>query len=104
MKPLTYLSLLLGISTTTALAALRLDATPDEVAMAEAECGSLGVMRIDPVELPEGLRWPTSASAPTIRLAWGVSGSGSWCFRQVPSVPADLGIFRGQPRSWVEAL
>ena len=55
MKPLIYLSLLLGISTTTALAALRPDATPDEVAAAEAECGSLGVMRIDPAELPEGV-------------------------------------------------
>ncbi|KAE8154232.1 hypothetical protein BDV25DRAFT_148129 [Aspergillus avenaceus] len=54
MKPLTYLSLLLGISAT-ALAALRPDATPDEVAAAEAECGSLGVMRIDPAELPEGI-------------------------------------------------
>ncbi|KAF4213424.1 hypothetical protein CNMCM8980_008055 [Aspergillus fumigatiaffinis] len=56
MKPLTYLSLLLGISATTALAALRPDATPDEVAAAEAECGPLGVMRIDPAELPEGIR------------------------------------------------
>ncbi|KAK6811622.1 hypothetical protein RU639_012522 [Aspergillus parasiticus] len=53
MKPLIYLSLL-SISATTALAALRPDATPDEVA-AEAECGSLGVMRIDPAELPEGV-------------------------------------------------
>ncbi|KAB8226745.1 hypothetical protein BDV33DRAFT_197733 [Aspergillus novoparasiticus] len=51
MKPLIYLSLLLTISATTALAALRPDATPDEVAAAEAECGSLGVMRIDPAEL-----------------------------------------------------
>jgi hypothetical protein len=55
MKLLTYLSLLLGISATTTLAALRPDATPDEVAAAEAECGSLGVMRIDPAELPEGV-------------------------------------------------
>jgi hypothetical protein len=55
MKPLTYLSLLLGISATTALAALGPDATPDEVAAAEAECGSLGVMRIDPADLPEGI-------------------------------------------------
>ncbi|KAL4987128.1 hypothetical protein BDW68DRAFT_178188 [Aspergillus falconensis] len=55
MKPLTYLSLLLGIFATTALAALRSDATPDEVAAAEAECGSLSVMRIDPSELPEGV-------------------------------------------------
>ncbi|OQE37790.1 hypothetical protein PENCOP_c009G01318 [Penicillium coprophilum] len=42
MNPLTYLSLLL-------------DAIPDEVAAAEAECGSLGVLRIDPAELPEGV-------------------------------------------------
>ncbi|PLB47060.1 hypothetical protein P170DRAFT_412582 [Aspergillus steynii IBT 23096] len=56
MKALPYLSLLLGISATTALAALRPDATPDEVAAAEAQCGSLGVMRIDPAELPEGVR------------------------------------------------
>ncbi|KAB8236595.1 uncharacterized protein BDW43DRAFT_267244 [Aspergillus alliaceus] len=56
MRPLTYLSLLLSISATTALAALRPDATPDEVAAAEAECGSLGVMRIDPAELPEGVK------------------------------------------------
>ncbi|KAI9371049.1 hypothetical protein BJX61DRAFT_48621 [Aspergillus egyptiacus] len=55
MKPLIHLSLLLGLSATTALAALRPDATPDEVAAAEAECGSLGVMRIDPAELPEGV-------------------------------------------------
>ncbi|KAJ5453192.1 hypothetical protein N7445_001375 [Penicillium cf. griseofulvum] len=55
MKPLTYLSLILGISATTALAALSPDATPDEVAAAEAECGSMGVMRIDPAELPEGV-------------------------------------------------
>ncbi|KXG52097.1 uncharacterized protein PGRI_083810 [Penicillium griseofulvum] len=55
MKPLTYLYLLLGISATTTLAALGPDATPDEVAAAEAECGSLGVMRIDPAELPEGV-------------------------------------------------
>lgn len=55
MKPLTYLSLLLGISATTALAGLGPDATPDEVAAAEAECGSLGVMRIDPADLPEGV-------------------------------------------------
>jgi hypothetical protein len=55
MKPLTYLYLLLGISATTTLAALSPDATPDEVAAAEAECGSLGVMRIDPAELPEGV-------------------------------------------------
>ncbi|KAL3455394.1 hypothetical protein BJX64DRAFT_295089 [Aspergillus heterothallicus] len=53
MKLLTYL--LLGIHATAALAALRPDATPDEVAAAEAECGSLGVMRIDPAELPEGV-------------------------------------------------
>ncbi|KAE8324840.1 hypothetical protein BDV39DRAFT_179978 [Aspergillus sergii] len=55
MKPLIYLSLLLSISATTALAALRPDATPYEVAAAEAGCGSLGVMRTDPVELPEGV-------------------------------------------------
>ncbi|KAL2838009.1 hypothetical protein BJY01DRAFT_38417 [Aspergillus pseudoustus] len=57
MKPLAYLSLILGLSITAtpALAALRPDATPDEVAAAEAECGSLGVMRIDPAELPEGV-------------------------------------------------
>lgn len=55
MKPLTYLSLLLGISVTTALAALHPDATPEEVAAAEAECGSLGVMRVDPAELPQGV-------------------------------------------------
>ncbi|RAH66098.1 uncharacterized protein BO66DRAFT_332325 [Aspergillus aculeatinus CBS 121060] len=55
MKPITYLALLLGLSATTAHAALRPDATPEEVAAAEAECGSLGVMRIDPAELPEGV-------------------------------------------------
>ncbi|GES64266.1 hypothetical protein ATEIFO6365_0008033600 [Aspergillus terreus] len=55
MKPLTYLSLLLSISATTVLAALRPGATPNEVAAAEAECRSLGVMRIDPAELPEGV-------------------------------------------------
>ncbi|RAL15125.1 uncharacterized protein BO97DRAFT_403750 [Aspergillus homomorphus CBS 101889] len=55
MKPLTYLSLLLGISATAVLAALRPDATPEEVAAAKAECGSLGVMMIDPAELPEGV-------------------------------------------------
>ncbi|KAF4152774.1 hypothetical protein CNMCM6069_001599 [Aspergillus lentulus] len=55
MKPLTYLSLFLGISTTTTLAALRPDATPDEVAAAKAECGSMGVMIINPAELPEGI-------------------------------------------------
>ncbi|CRL18901.1 Beta-ketoacyl synthase [Penicillium camemberti] len=49
------LSLLLGISITTALAALRLDVTPDEVAAAEAEGGSLDVIRIDLAELPEGV-------------------------------------------------
>ncbi|KAF4174894.1 hypothetical protein CNMCM8694_000640 [Aspergillus lentulus] len=57
MKPLTYVSLLLGVSATTTLAAaLRPDATPDEVAAAVAECGPLGVMRIDPAELPEGIK------------------------------------------------
>ncbi|KAK1149111.1 hypothetical protein N8T08_007789 [Aspergillus melleus] len=55
MKPFTYLYLVLGISATTTLAALGPDATPEEVAAAEAECGSLGVMRIDPAELPEGI-------------------------------------------------
>ncbi|KAH8430605.1 uncharacterized protein LDX57_008268 [Aspergillus melleus] len=55
MKPLTYFALLLGISATTALAALGPDATPEEIAAAEAQCGSLGVMRIDPAELPEGV-------------------------------------------------
>ncbi|KAF4265726.1 hypothetical protein KXV89_008875 [Aspergillus fumigatus] len=83
MKPLTYLALLLGISATTAFAALRPDATPDEVAAAEAECGSLGVMRIDPAELPEGIT-----------------------MSDVPSVLAKLGVLRGHPGtgSWVEAL
>lgn len=55
MKRLTHLSLLLGISATTAFAAIHPDATPTEVAAAEAECGSLGVMRINPAELPEGV-------------------------------------------------
>ncbi|RAH40459.1 uncharacterized protein BO95DRAFT_424724 [Aspergillus brunneoviolaceus CBS 621.78] len=55
MKPITYLALLLGLSATTALAALRPDATPEKIAAAEVECGSLGVMRIDPAELSEGV-------------------------------------------------
>ncbi|KAH1422173.1 hypothetical protein KXX32_007798 [Aspergillus fumigatus] len=94
MKPLTYLALLLGISATTAFAALRPDATPDEVAAAEAECGSLGVMRIDPAELPEGI------TMSDVRMF------GSWGFCQVPSVLAKLGVLRGHPGtgSWVEAL
>jgi hypothetical protein len=70
MKPLTYLSLLLGISATTALAALRPDATPDEVAAAKAECGSLGVMTIDPAELPEGVTMSDVPSAPERTRVW----------------------------------
>jgi hypothetical protein len=57
MKPLTYIPLLLGVYATTALAGLRPDASPQEVAAAEAECGSLGVMRVAPEDLPEGVTY-----------------------------------------------
>ncbi|KAL3449198.1 hypothetical protein BJX65DRAFT_306259 [Aspergillus insuetus] len=57
MKPLTYIPLLLGIYATTALAGLRPDATPEEIAAAEAECGSLGVMWVAPEDLPEGITY-----------------------------------------------
>lgn len=79
MKPISYLFLLLGISATTALAALRPDATPDEVAAAEAEFGSLGVMRIDPAELPEGVKMADvrmCAEHPLGHWATPVSGPG----------------------------
>jgi hypothetical protein len=57
MKPLTYASLFLGIYATTALAGLRPDATAEEIAAAEAECGSLGVMWVAPEDLPEGVTY-----------------------------------------------
>ncbi|KAF4254002.1 hypothetical protein CNMCM8812_001850 [Aspergillus fumigatus] len=89
MKPLTYLALLLGISATTAFAALRPDATPDEVAAAEAECGSLGVMRIDPAELPEGITMSDVRMCANHPLGPGAyPGLGPGAFA----------------RSWVEAL
>ncbi|PWY76123.1 hypothetical protein BO94DRAFT_538502 [Aspergillus sclerotioniger CBS 115572] len=51
MKVLPYL--LVGAYATTALAIVYPNAEAE--AQAEAECGSLGLMRVDPADLPEGV-------------------------------------------------
>ncbi|KAJ5870459.1 hypothetical protein N7455_005400 [Penicillium solitum] len=48
-------TLLLGVYTTTALAAKPPGIDADADAEAEPECGALGVMKFDPANLPEGV-------------------------------------------------